>query len=55
MASVVITAIATIMVKRFWLSTPMDRPIDATITSVDPRAFIPVASAIDSLRVKPPK
>ncbi len=40
-AMVVITAMATIRVKRFWLSTPIDRPIEATITSVEPRAFMP--------------
>ena len=53
-AIVVITAMATIIVKRFWLSTPIDRPIVATITSVEPRAFMPQASASDSRRVSPP-
>ena len=47
-AIVVTTAMATIMVKRFWLSAPIDRPIVATITSVEPRAFMPQPSASDS-------
>ena len=51
---VVITAMATIMVKRFWLSAPIDRPMVATITSVEPRAFMPVPSASDSRSVSPP-
>ena len=51
---VVATAMATIMVKRFWLSAPIDSPIVATITSVEPRAFMPQASASDSRRLKPP-
>ena len=37
-AIVVTTAMATIMVKRSWLSAPIDKPIEATITSVEPRA-----------------
>ena len=53
-AMVVTTAIATISVKRFWLNTPIDRPIEATITSVEPRAFIAAASASDSRPVSPP-
>ncbi len=53
-AMVVTNAIATIIVKRFWLSAPIDRPILATITSVEPRAFIPQASASDSRRLRPP-
>ena len=47
MAMVVITAMVTIMVKRFWLSAPIDRPMVATITSVEPRAFMPQPSASD--------
>ena len=54
MASVVSTAIATIIVNRSWLSAPIDRPMVATITSVEPRAFMPVASASASRRVRPP-
>ena len=54
MAMVVITAMVTIMVKRFGLSTPMDRPMVATITSVEPRAFMPLPSASDSGKVRPP-
>ena len=38
---------ATIIVNRFWLSAPIDRPMVATITSVEPRAFMPQASASD--------
>ena len=53
-AMVVITAMATIMVKRFWLSAPIDRPMVAMITSVEPRAFMPQASAKPSRRVRPP-
>jgi hypothetical protein len=53
-AMVVATAMATIMVKRFWLSAPMDRPIVATMTSVEPRAFMPQASARASRRLRPP-
>ena len=44
------TAIATIIVNRFWFNTPMERPTVATITSVEPRAFMPHASASDSRR-----
>ena len=51
---VVMTAMATIMVNRFWLSAPIDRPMVATITSVEPRAFMPVPSASDSRAVRPP-
>ena len=51
---VVTTAMATIMVNRFWLSAPIESPIVATITSVEPRAFMPHASANDSRRVSPP-
>ena len=53
-ARVVTIAIVTIMVKRFWVSAPIDRPTVAMITSVEPRAFIPVASASASWRVSPP-
>ena len=42
---VVTTAMVTIMVKRFWLNAPIERPMVATITSVEPRAFMPVPSA----------
>ncbi len=44
----------TIIVNRSWLSAPIDRPMVATITSVEPRAFMPVASASASRRVSPP-
>ena len=44
---VVTTAIATMVVKRSWLNTPIDSPIVATMTSVEPRAFMPQPSAID--------
>jgi hypothetical protein len=44
----------TIIVNRSWLSAPIDRPMVATITSVEPRAFMPVASASDSRRDRPP-
>ena len=54
MAVVVITAMATIMVKRFWLSAPIDRPMVAMMTSVEPRAFMPQPSARDSFQVRPP-
>ena len=54
MAMVVMIAMATIMVKRFWLSAPIDRPMVAMITSVEPRAFMPQASAKPSRRVRPP-
>ena len=53
-AMVVMTAMVTIIVNRFWLSTPIDRPMVATITSVEPRAFMPQPSASDSARVRPP-
>src|SRR6516164_5199323 len=36
------------------VSAPMDSPIVATITSVEPRAFMPQASAKASRRVSPP-
>ena len=49
-----ITAIATIIVNRFWLSAPIDRPMVATMTSVEPRAFMPIASAVDSRTDSPP-
>ncbi len=42
---VVTNAMVTIMVKRFCVSAPMERPMLATITSVEPRAFMPQASA----------
>jgi hypothetical protein len=48
MAIVVTTAMATIAVKRRWVKAPMDKPIDATITSVEPRAFMPQPTAKDS-------
>ena len=54
MAMVVITAMATIMVKRSWLSAPMDRPMVAMMTSVEPRAFMPQASARPSRALRPP-
>ena len=44
-AMVVTTAMATIIVNRFWLSAPIESPMVATITSVEPRAFMPQASA----------
>src|SRR6516164_9296345 len=47
-ANVVTTAIVTIIVKRSWLITPSERPMVATMTSVEPRAFMPQASASDS-------
>jgi len=47
-AMVVTTAMATIAVKRRWVKAPMDKPIDATITSVEPRAFMPQPTAKDS-------
>ena len=53
MASVVRIAMVTIIVNRFWLSAPIDRPMVATITSVEPRAFMPVASASASRRDQP--
>ncbi len=42
------------MVKRFWFSAPIDRPTVAMMTSVEPRAFMPQASAKPSRRVRPP-
>ena len=54
MAIVVITAMATIIVNRSWLSAPIDNPTVAMITSVEPRAFMPQASARPSRRVSPP-
>ena len=45
---------ATIIVNWFSLSAPIDSPMVATITSVEPRAFMPQASASDSRRVRPP-
>ena len=51
---VVMIAMATIMVNRFWLSAPIDRPTVAMMTSVEPRAFMPQASAKPSRRVSPP-
>ena len=53
-AMVVTIAMVTMRVNRFWLSTPIDRPMVATITSVEPRAFMPQPSASDSARVRPP-
>ena len=53
-AIVVMTAIATIIVNRFWLSAPIDRPTVAMMTSVEPRAFMPQASAKPSRLVRPP-
>ena len=50
---VVITAIVTIIVNRVWLKAPIERPMVATITSVEPRAFMPVPSASDSRNVSP--
>ena len=54
MASVVITAVATIMVNRLSLSRPMDRPMVAMITSVEPRAFMEQPSASASARPESP-
>ena len=51
---VVATAMVTIMVKRVWLSAPKERPIVATMISVEPLAFIPHPTATASRRVKPP-
>ncbi len=51
---VVTIAMATIMEKRFWLSAPIDKPMEATITSVEPRAFMPQPTARDSRHVSPP-
>ena len=53
-AMVVINAIATIIVNRFWLNSPIASPMVATMTSVEPRAFMPIASAVDSRPVSPP-
>ena len=44
-AIVVRIAMVTIIENRFWLSTPMERPMVAMMTSVEPRAFMPLASA----------
>ena len=44
---------ATIIVKRLWLSAPIDSPREATMTSVEPRAFMPQPRASDSLHVSP--
>ena len=38
-------AMVTIIVNRFWLSTPIDNPMVAMITSDEPRAIKPMASA----------
>ena len=43
--SVVMIAISTMRVNRSLLSTPMARPMLATMISVEPRAFMPMASA----------
>jgi type IV secretory pathway TrbL component len=48
---VVIIAIATIRVNRFLLNTPADSAIDATITSVEPRAFMALASASELIDI----
>ena len=53
-AMVVTNAMATIMVNRFWVSAPIDRPTVATMTSVEPRAFMPQPSASASRRSRPP-
>ena len=45
---------ATIIVNRFGLSAPIDNPMVATITSVEPRAFMPVPSASDLRADRPP-
>ena len=42
---VVTTAMATMAVNRLWLRAPIDRPIVATMTSVEPRAFMPQPTA----------
>ena len=52
-AMVVTNAMVTIMVNRFWLSAPIDSPMVATITSVEPRAFMPQASASASAPRQP--
>ena len=44
---VVTTAMVTITVKRSCVSTPIERPMVAMMTSVDPRAFIAQPSASD--------
>ena len=51
---VVTTAMVTMVVKRSWLRTPIESPIVATMTSVEPRAFMPQPSASDSAHVIPP-
>ena len=53
-AMVVMIAMATIMVKSCEDSAPIDRPTVAMMTSVEPRAFMPQASATPSRRVRPP-
>src|SRR6516164_118421 len=53
-AVVVTIAMVTIRVNRFWLSRPVERPSVATITSVEPRAFMPHPNASDSARDNPP-
>lgn len=45
MTIVVTTAIATIIVNSSVVIAPIDNPIVATMTSVDPRAFMPQPSA----------
>ena len=52
-ANVVATAMVTIIVKRSWLIAPIESPIVATMTSVEPRAFMPQARASDSATGEP--
>jgi hypothetical protein len=53
-AVVVTIAMVTIRVNRFRLSSPVERPSVATITSIEPRALMPHPRASDSARDKPP-
>ena len=52
---VVVMATMTISVKIGWLRMPTVSPIVATTTSVEPRAFMPKASAAASRDVSPPR
>ena len=54
MTRVVATAMVTIIVNKSWLSMPSESPIEATMTSVEPRAFMPQASATHSRMLRPP-
>jgi len=51
---VVTTAMATIIVKSWLLKTPIDNPMLAMMTSVEPRALSAVARPSDSAPVNPP-